>query len=258
VTPAGGGAGPKSSSLLSESESGGFGGCSSSGAGGGAGPWTRAGFEACGGAGPTSLSTLLDRDRDLGGNEGPTGRRGEDAEGGGAGPITRRRLSLSGLEARSSSSSRLLFESCGGNVGPIVILCAICGVGVFEQGCRVEVTFLRAWTLTNGAAGAAIYELRHELDRRAILVKPRCRHSLPSSTSLYCRGRYPKLNPSSYHWPSPYPGTSIPYRHPSPRPPRQASIDIHGTPSRARKQDIAQASLAIKFVLEAMLCTTAS
>lgn len=118
--PAGGGAGPKSSSLLSESScDGGFGGRSSRGAGGGAGPRTRAGLEAGGGAGPTSLSTLLDRDRDLdcGGIAGPM------LAGGGAGPSTLRRFSLdSGLEERSPSSSRARFARCGGSEGPIGIV----------------------------------------------------------------------------------------------------------------------------------------
>lgn len=61
--PAGGGAGPKSSSLLSESSDGATGGLSLSGAGGRVGPRTRVGFGA-GGFGPESLSSLLDRDRD--------------------------------------------------------------------------------------------------------------------------------------------------------------------------------------------------
>ena len=96
--PAGGGAGPKSSSLLSESSSseGGLGGRSERAAGGAEGPRTRTGFVtvgAFGGAGPMSLSTLLDRER-----------------GGSAGPATRRRFSLeSGLVDRSSSWSRLRF-----------------------------------------------------------------------------------------------------------------------------------------------------
>ncbi|KAF1835453.1 hypothetical protein BDW02DRAFT_588161 [Decorospora gaudefroyi] len=67
-----------------------------------------------------SLSTLLDRDRVFGGSEGPTVRGGEDAEGGGAGPITRRRLSVdNGLTLPSSFSSRLRLERCGGSDGPI-------------------------------------------------------------------------------------------------------------------------------------------
>jgi hypothetical protein len=60
----------------------------------------RFGLEACGGAGPTSLSSLLDREAWFGGSEGPTVRRGDFAEGGGAGPATLRRLSPeSGLRA---------------------------------------------------------------------------------------------------------------------------------------------------------------
>jgi hypothetical protein len=56
----------------------------------------------------------------LGGSKGPAVRRGEVAEGGGAGPATLRRLSLeSGLEAPSSSLSRLRFARCGGSVGPM-------------------------------------------------------------------------------------------------------------------------------------------
>jgi hypothetical protein len=127
MPPAGGGAGPKSSSLLSESESlsAGLGGNSSRGAGGGAGPTTR--FGAGGGAGPTSLSALLDRDGDGDGG-------GEDAEGGGAGPMTRLRLSVdSGLDGRWSSSSRLRFDGCGGIAGPIegIVGCGIEVVGLY-------------------------------------------------------------------------------------------------------------------------------
>jgi hypothetical protein len=86
----------------------------------------RFGLEACGGAGPTSLSSLLDREAWFGGSEGPTVRRGDFAEGGGAGPATLRRLSPeSGLDARSSSSSRLRFARCGGRVGPIGIVRAV-------------------------------------------------------------------------------------------------------------------------------------
>ncbi len=82
---------------------------------------TRVDLVACGGAGPTSLSELLDGDPDLGGNEGPMFRRGELDECGGAGPTTLRRFSLeSGLDARSLSPvSRLRFERCGGRVGPM-------------------------------------------------------------------------------------------------------------------------------------------
>lgn len=138
ILPAGGGAGPKSSSLLSESESlsAGLGGNSSRGAGGGAGPTTR--FGAGGGAGPTSLSALLDRDGDgdgaRGGSEGPDVRGGEDAEGGGAGPMTRLRLSVDfGLDGRWSSSSRLRFDGCGGIAGPIegIVGCGFEVVGLY-------------------------------------------------------------------------------------------------------------------------------
>jgi hypothetical protein len=108
---AGGGAGPKSSSLLSESDSsvGGFGGLSERGAGGAEGPRTRAGFAGAvvvgpGGAGPISFSGLLERDLEVGGNDGPR---------------TLRRFSLdSGLVDRSSSSSLLRFARCGGSEGP--------------------------------------------------------------------------------------------------------------------------------------------
>jgi hypothetical protein len=119
VAPAGGGAGPKSSSLLSESSEGGFGGRSWRGAGGAAGPMTRAGLDAGGGAGPTSLSGELERESPAGGRVGPTARGGE-TDGGRAGPATLRRFSLaSGLGARLSSSSRLRLEGCEGIAGPI-------------------------------------------------------------------------------------------------------------------------------------------
>lgn len=82
----------------------------------------RAGLELGGSAGPISLSTLLDRERDRGGIEGPM------AAGGGAGPSTLRRLSLdSGLAERSSSSSRVRFVRCGGSDGPIGML-VVCDV----------------------------------------------------------------------------------------------------------------------------------
>lgn len=119
VAPAGGGAGPKSSSLLSESSEGGFGGRSSRGAGGGAGPMIRAGLETGGGAGPMSLSGEVDLEAFGGGRVGPA-MRGEAAEGGSAGPATLRRFSpASGLESRSSWSSRTRLEGCGGIAGPI-------------------------------------------------------------------------------------------------------------------------------------------
>lgn len=131
VAPAGGGAGPKSSSLLSESSEGGLGGRSSSGAGGAAGPMTRAGLDAGAGAGPTSLSGELDREADSGGRVGPAVRGEEAVEGGRAGPATLRRLSLaSGLGARSPSSSRLRLEGCGGIAGPIEGIVRVCVVDV--------------------------------------------------------------------------------------------------------------------------------
>jgi hypothetical protein len=75
--PGGGGAGPKSSPLLSESSEGGFGGRSERGAGGAEGPMIREGLVGPGSAGPISLSGLLDRDLDAGGRAGPTARGGE-------------------------------------------------------------------------------------------------------------------------------------------------------------------------------------
>lgn len=85
----------------------------SSGASGGAGPSTRAGLDAGRGAGPVSLSSLLDC----------------DGGGGRAGPSTLRRFSLgSGLVERSRSSSRVRFARCGGNEGPMGIVLG-CGCG---------------------------------------------------------------------------------------------------------------------------------
>jgi hypothetical protein len=119
-TPAGGGAGPNSSSLLSEFSEGGLGGLSESGAGGADGPRTRVGFAGPGGAGPMSLSGLVDLDFEVGGSDGPRTRESEGSMGGGAaGPSTLRRFSPeSGLEEGSSSSSRLRLARWGGSDGP--------------------------------------------------------------------------------------------------------------------------------------------
>jgi hypothetical protein len=70
-------------------------------------------------------------------------RRGEAAEGGGAGPATLRRLSLeSGLEARSSSLSRLRFARCGGSVGPTEGIVGSCGVDGERGDVLAEVTLV--------------------------------------------------------------------------------------------------------------------
>lgn len=134
--PAGGGAGPNSSSLLSESSEGAFDGRSSRGAGGAAGPMTRAGLATGGGAGPASLSGEVDREAAYGGRVGPAVRGGDAVDGGRAGPATLRRLSLaSGLGARSSPSSRLRLEGCGGIAGPIEGIADVCVSVVLEEVC---------------------------------------------------------------------------------------------------------------------------
>jgi len=254
--PGGGGAGPKSSSLLSESLSGGLGGRSSRGAGGGAGPTMRAGFEDGGGAGPTSLSTLLDRDVACGGSEGPAVRGGEDAEGGGAGPMTRLRLSPdSGLDARLSSSSRLRLERCGGMVGPIDDIVGVgCEWKVYLTARRV--TFYGAWTFTNGAAHAAICELRHELRRRAILASP-CQPSwapFTLSTNLHTRRIRPRL---SRYPPGRTPNSPSRRQHrpvPSPKPPRRVDYTRGLQHLEDQIPDIARLSTATRCAPEAMPC----
>ena len=148
VVPAGGGAGPKSSSLLSESSEGGSAGRSSREAGGGAGPMTRAGLEAGGGAGPASLPEELELDLDL-----------EAASGGSVGPATLRRFSLAaGLGARSSSPSRLRLEDCGGIAGPIEGMVGDCAGDVRNFRCLAAVVHRNpgALTLTQARAQAPI------------------------------------------------------------------------------------------------------
>lgn len=117
---------------------------------------TRAGRDAGGGAGPTSLSGELERDSAPGGMVGPTAREGE-AEGGSAGPAILRRFSLaSGLGARLSWSSRLRFEGCEGIAGPIEGIVGDCGGEVCEVG-----ALTKARAQASGGPLLPISELRH-------------------------------------------------------------------------------------------------
>jgi len=172
--------------------------------------------------------------------------------------MTRLRLSPdSGLDARSSSSSRLRLDRCGGIVGPIEDIVGWgCEWKVYLAARRV--TFFGAWTFTNGAAHAAICELRHELRRRAILASP-CQPSwapftlpltlTPVAYALGCRAIRPdaRLIPLRV-------GSTDPYRIPLPKPPRRVDYKHELQHTQDQKLDIAQLPTATKCAPEAMPC----